>query len=363
MEPLMPSYPLAKKRQLTNQKQDVIAYESGKEKNAPLDNGDLVVAHDLLVQGAVTNNAVPAGTVRPDQPWDLIENFRTNGPGGDVINCSGLALRVLDCLRSARVNPVNDITQTEANNAGATNAFSGRVMVHYNEPKVQPTHHGLLPTANFTAEGTFRHFVKWASGVGGLIDGSNATFGTAPSVTVGKKVVMVERVAPSGYGAHIVRSRIETDTVRSANPAKKFALNRNQYLHYIVLIMRQGSTRLCSDSVLQAGSYIRVKIGNVPIFERTVEQLRAMQPGLFPAGMPSDFFNGKLVIPFVLDEQDAAGMAVNTAGEFLPDNQEPLLELAPTATATNELEIVEVGREDDAVAAARWGLPPPPDAV
>lgn len=355
MAALKPTYELAAKRTLQNQKAPQLTFTANRNVQAACDSGDVLIAHDLIIRGTVTNDAAPAGTVRAGQPWDLMSKVRVNGPGGDIINASGMALSMVSQLRGVRADNVDTISATEAAVGGAAVTFFGKMTVHYVEPKMRPKHHGALATALASQEGAFSVNVECGSGIANLIDGSNAVLGTVTVDVNKRRLEGLQEISRSGYGLHPVLSKTETDAVRTLNAAKPFNLTRGRYLHGLLLILRDGANRNLSDSPLTATGMVRVKVGGNTVFESSVQNLRNMQRDYFPENIPS--LTGVLFIPFV--KTDGTEDAVMSQGLFLPNGLEATIELPTTATATNEVEIAELQRLDDAVAATQLGLPLP----
>ncbi len=220
----------------------------------------------------------------------------------------------------------------------------------FNEPNVRPFHYGLLCTG-LKAEAQYKAFIKWATGVTNLVDSTNGTFGTSPYATVNSERLMGVQPPLQGYGLHYVENEVINPTATQVRNV--YNLRRGRYLHWILLIARQGSTLLPSDSVLTSSEYIRIKKGGQVIAEKTVLEWRALLRQLLPGGWPS--YAGILAIPVVQGEaKDSSN--VNTQAVYLPTDVECTLEYPTTGAATNALEVVQVSREDVDVAAAAQGL-------
>lgn len=351
---IAPNFELLAKRIKRNAKGPSIAFDASKEVPVNIDQGDVLMAHELHLTGSLTTDGTPAGTVRTGQPWDLASKIRVIAPGGDIINASGQMLRVVDSLRSSKLPDTNDVSATEHTAAATAVPYSGRLTIHYTEPKASPKPMGLLNLRS-AGEGAFKIAVTWASGITSLVDGTDSANTVPPSITVHKRCVEgYAYVQPHGYGLHTVKSRVEQAEVRALNPEKPFSLTRGRHLHFIVLILRQGSTLALSEAPLTETGMIRVKVGGVPQFEMEVRALRALQKEYFPTGTD---LTGVLLIPFL--DTRGAELAVNTQALYLPQTEECVLELPTTATATNEIEIGEVGRIDPDVAAATLGVAAP----
>lgn len=356
---LIPPYKAVPKRMRMNA-QNSIPYAAGVEKTVVLDKGVVLASLDLMLRGTYTTSASHLGTRREYNPYELVKNLRVTC-GDDLFNCSGLAAMVIQAARSKRVKYYTSLTSTQiaAVSTGAT--FDGRLVASFVEPFSEPEHAGLIPTGLF-GDGQCVVGITWGINTD-IADSSDATL-SAIDCQVGLNTVLPDVVSPVGYGSfRAIALRTIAGGLTSNNPAFPVDLGRvaGAWLHYLVIITRQGATALPSNAPQTADGMVRLKVAGIPVLERTWRMLRGTTQSMLPPNFAtvsagSGGVVGIIVVPFGKGEEDDGGMAIQTGAQALPSTVSNILEMDITGAATNDVEVVAIVYRDPVKTAGAWNL-------
>lgn len=344
LQQMSPMYRAAAKRYVSNT-EDTVTFTASTKKTFKVSRGVTLANLDMELRGTYTTPAVPAGTIRQHNPYELIELFKIKA--GDYIHeMSGLGLHVLQNIRRKVPVFMNGISATEAGLVSTATNFNARAIDDFNEPGPEPGHFGCLPTGLF-GDGQVVGEVYWAAGVSNLVDGAaGGTTLTNCELGISLTVVEHEDVPPAwGYGVNRIVRHTPTGLTVSNSRFQIDLGKEDGFLHYVVLIMKTGANANLSNALLTSTEYITLKVGGAERYRRRVSHARALQRMLFPQGFGDGTdaaFDGILVLPFIKTVADDGGQQFLHEALYLPGTLDVQLEIPLVGAATNSIEILMV---------------------
>lgn len=348
LQQMAPPFNMATKRPLVN-KDSRVTFEANTEKPFRVMRGPTLYRLRFRLTGELVTPAVPAGTVRVNNPSELVREFRLH-PRDMTHQISGALLHVLQNLRRKKASYFDGISTAEAAAVSTTTPFEMIWYLDLNEPGVEPQHVGCLPTALFNED--INGIIKWGAGVADLIDGAAA--GTViQNVAVDIDVDAVEHndIPTIGYGSVMLHT-IRPNDITVTNDEFKVPLKGGGDLHYVIIMTKTGANKNRSNAVLDSTKKMTVRSGEAIRAEGKVGMFRAMQKDLLTPSFNDD---GIVIIPFVRNADDG-GQKWAFESAHLPSGVDNYLLLPLVGAATNEIEILQVIEREPLENAAAWGL-------